>query len=166
MKIPITYAEAKQRHPKEVAACVRALRASSSTHKAASPSKLEWEYSISVSVEGITMDQIRSGEARKRAEAEAKLSLEERIKDQLERSKACLVASVGRWLHGEVLDTPPPEWEKNVRREIHKLDEERRAYEALPESEKELRKRESLAGAMRLKGFAAFSIPESPKPKK
>lgn len=93
-------------------------------------------------------------------EAREKLSLEKRIKDQLGRSEACLAAFKEHWHHSERLTEVPPEWERNVRREFHKIDEERKAYEALPQSEKDLRLKEALEAASRHSGFAALSVPE------
>lgn len=146
MKIPVTYTEAKQLYPQEVAAAVRALRASSSVNQKAPLSKIEWEYIISVKVEGFTLADIHSGEVQRRMAERAKLSWETRIQQQLDASKALLHAFVGHWVHNsEQLLKLPPEWVKHTREEFRKMREEQEAYEALPATEKEARKRDHSA---------------------
>lgn len=141
VRIPVTYEEAKLRHPREVAASVRALRASSSQHKATAPSKLEWYYTIAVRIDSIPLRDIESW--RKKAEAYAKLSFEERVQDQLSRSKAFLHASVGHWSHHDGVSTLPPEWEQHTREELEKLQLQRNAFEALPAKERRQRAEEA-----------------------
>lgn len=163
MKIPISYAEAKQRHPEEVAAAVRALRASTSKHRTEAPSKLEWEYSIAVEARSSTSD-ILSGAFKSQLEEFNRLSLEQRIEDQLSRSSAVLMTSKGIWRHASPLKVCPPEWERNVRQELTKAQAERVAYEALPDSEKETRKREALASMQGRRNLFAVPKPEKKDP--
>lgn len=141
MRIPISYEEAKQRHPREVAASVRALRASGSQHKAVAPSKLDWYYTIAVRIDSLPTRDIEGW--RKKAEAYAKLSLEERVQDQLSRSKAFLHASVEHWTHHDGVSLLPPEWERHTREELEKLRLQRNAFEALPAKERRRRAEEA-----------------------
>lgn len=151
MKVPLTYAEAKQRHPQEVAAAVRALRASSSKHKLAAPSKIEWEYVIAVRVEGFSMEEVRTGAVLKRMAERSKLPLETRIQDRLNDSSAILHASLEHWRHdSELLPKLPPEWVNHVRDEFQKALQERAAYEALPKGEKDAREQGRKSTAKRL----------------
>ncbi len=140
MKIPLTYEEAKQRHPREVAAAVRALRASISIQKATAPSKLDWYYTIAVRIDSkapLTIGGFRP------PRKPSKRPLEEQVHDQLSRSRAFLHASVGRWSHNAPLTTLPPEWERHTRDELGKIFAERAAYEALPASERGFREDEA-----------------------
>ena len=140
MKIPILYEEAKQRHPKEVAASVRALRASSSMHRGIAPSKLDWYYTIAVRVDThapLVLSGLRP------PPKPSKLPPEQQIQRTLSRSRAFLHAAVGRWSHHDGLATLPPEWEQHLRNEARKIREQQAAYEALPEKERGFREDEA-----------------------
>ncbi len=116
-------------------------------HKATAPSKIEWSYSIAVRVDSLSMKDLLSDQyLEKKLKAEAKLTMEERVQDQLSRSGAQLHASVGRWNHYQEVDLPP-EWEQHTRDEFRKLQEQKAAYEALPAKERKLRAEEALVAA-------------------
>jgi hypothetical protein len=153
VKILVDYAEAKLRHPQEVAAAVRALRASASKHKAEAPSKLEWSYDIAVEVRSVSIQTLMSNQFRDEIRKQEKKSVEELVQDQLSRSRAVLMASKGHWRHAITLEVTPPEWERRTRSEVVKSRHEQAAYEALPAAEKEIRKQGALAAAKRQGGF-------------
>lgn len=140
VKIPILYEEAKQRHPREVAASVRALRASSSMHRGIAPSKIDWYYTIAVRPDThapLILTGLRP------PPKPSKLPLEQEVQRTLSRSRAFLHAAVGRWSHHDGLSALPPEWEQHLRDELRKIQEARAAFEALPKKEQEFREEEA-----------------------
>jgi hypothetical protein len=109
-------------------------------HKALAPSKLDWYYTIAVRIDSLPLRDVSGW--KQKAEAYAKLSLEERVQDQLSRSKAFLHAALQHWSHYEGVSTLPPEWEQHTREELEKLQLQRTAFDS-PAKERRWRAEEA-----------------------
>jgi hypothetical protein len=155
----LTYEEARRRHPVEVDKIIAALRRGKSKHKTAALEDLTWSYGCCVVIENgcYTWDQIMSGEAALDGARLDARSVDDKVADQVRRTRTNLEAQVGRWRGSEPVENPP-EIEADARAYHEKADRERAEFEALPEAEQQ-RQIDGLLGALRGKpGFVELRL--------
>ena len=155
----LTYAEATQRHPTEVSLIVGALRKSRSKHRATKPEDLKWSYECAVLIEGpSSFADILSGAMQADQERRDAMSLEERVADQVRRTRTCLQGAIGRWADSAAVPNPS-EVETKARESWSCRMKEQAEYAALPEEEKTRLRDEALAQLSGQPGFMAIQIP-------
>lgn len=144
MQIPISYPTAAGRHERLVEEIVKKLRRGKSKHKDAHPVTLAWFYSWSIEVPGFSFQEIIAGKASEEQARQAALTEDDLVGERVKRTRASLYACIGRWYGTEPLDEVPLEIVRLHEAAVRHEREEKAAFDALPQEEKERQAQEAL----------------------
>lgn len=154
----ITFEEARKRHPKEVAEILSKLRLGKSKHREATGEKLKWEYETAVLIEGSgTLADLFGGKFeadRLRREA---MTLDERVADEVRRTRTGLRATIGRWSDDASVPNPP-EVPSRARAAHSEQMRERAEFDALSPAEQDRQREETLAQLRGQPGFMELRV--------
>jgi len=131
MKMSISYTEALTAYPKETAEAVAELRKSRSKHRKTDPSTLPWEFSWGVEVKAHSFADLLSGKAQQDAVDRDKMSLNERVQDEVKRTKVS-IGVAGRY-YAKLPDVPQPIVDGIVKGHEARIAEEQRIASLTPE---------------------------------
>lgn len=124
----------KKRYPLAVAQVEIKLRNGKSALKNAPLESLEWGFNWCVAItSGVySIKDILSGEAQKNQKIEDKMTVDEKVKDEMLRTSVTVFASKGRgyWSSG-ILLSPPKELEKLIRKGHEDRAKEQKRFDAL-----------------------------------
>lgn len=152
----IPYEVALQRHPTQVRDILARLRVGTSKHKRAEPEKLTWSYEcgVLISQEIRTLADVMAG---KFEEPPPEMTIDERVADQVRRTRTTLYARIGHWNGVQHVDNPP-EVAALARQHIATEMRDDAAYKALPQEEKDRRAAEALAELRGTPGFMELRV--------
>lgn len=159
MELTIEFAVVRSRHSEAVSSIIAKLRKGTSRHKTSRPEELVWKYTWAVEVEGFSVDQLFSGAALRRQEADRAMTVDEAVTDLVRRTGVALEGSRGRWTGYARLAEVPPEVVAVHRREVVRQRAERAAFEALPPEERERQAQEALRELRKDPGFVEVTVP-------
>lgn len=154
----ITFEEARTRHPKEVTEILAKLGSGKSKHRKATGDKLQWEYKTAVLIEGsgslgdMLAGKFEAGRLRREV-----MTLDERVADEVRRTRTSLQGTIGQWAHG-VSVANPPEVESRARAAISEHMRERSELDALPPAEQDRQREETLAQLRGQPGFMEVRV--------
>lgn len=172
MDVTVTYEEALARHPDAVRAITTKIKKGKSKEKDSDPATWDWSYSWGTMVEGSTsLADLLSGKHEPWHVKQARMTLDERVADEVRRSKPVHLVAATKPRHKtrgyETLDKDyfPPEAEKSIRAGHRERMRDEARYAAMSQEERDAEVRgalEFLTGP-RNKGFVAVRVAPSPE---
>jgi len=146
----LPYEEALSRHPEGVAEILRKLRAGKSKSRNAAPETFTWSYQGCVEVTGSGSLATVLANHMKPAPV---MSLDEKVADQLSRTRVSLCGTVGRWAGHADVSTMPAEVEAYARKGFEKEAAEEARLAALTPAQRKAEVEDLLKQLRKSPGF-------------